>query len=265
MADAAEQQQSESAFHAGFAIGSGNQPPAQETAAEASTTADPDAQEATQPEQEPAGEPAVFAGFTESELKSLLTRAAKVDTLEEQVRKAHGKIGELNGTLQEIRRAPTQQHAAAAPASVDFAHVETDYPDVAAYVKSEVSRVQPGTPEAQPQHQPAADATRDLQEQLMDHLNEGWREKIGSQDFNLWLATQPDDVRSTFNTTEKAKELNSVISKFDAWSGGREARQSKGKQRLEQALTPTGNAGKPKTAPSEDDAFRAAFKATIAR
>ena len=47
----------------------------------------------------------VLDGLTRAELRNLLSRAAEVDGLKESVRKAHGKIGEMNGRL---RTAPAQ-------------------------------------------------------------------------------------------------------------------------------------------------------------
>lgn len=47
----------------------------------------------------------VLDGLTRAELRNLLSRAAEVDGLKESLRKAHGKIGEMNGRL---RTAPAQ-------------------------------------------------------------------------------------------------------------------------------------------------------------
>ena len=49
-------------------------------------------------------DPVVFGGLRESQVKNLLERAARVDAIEEQLRKAHGKIGELNGSMIELRQ-----------------------------------------------------------------------------------------------------------------------------------------------------------------
>lgn len=256
-----EQQKSDDAFKAGFDQVTGNGNPAQEKpVAEEPKTEQVESAPAQEVKEEPAEEPG-FAGFTASEIKSLLSRAAKVDQLEDGLRKAHGKLGELNGVIQEFRKAPVQ--AQAQQEQTEFSHVEEDYPDIAAYIKAQTGALERRIPEGQPQQQAAATANVDMQAELMDHLHDGWREKISSQDFGLWLATQPEDVIATFNSTQKAKELSGVIGKFDAWANGRETRQTKSKQRLEQALTPNGNAGKPKLAPTEHDAFLAGFKSAM--
>ena len=100
---------------------------------------------------------------------------------------------------------------------------------------------------------------------VMDYMHKGWREKIASPDFKVWLAGQPDDTRNTFDTATAAEELGLVVSKFDAWSTARESRQTQGRSRLERAMTPSGNAPRPQAAPTEDDAFRAAIAAGLAR
>ena len=58
-------------------------------------------------------DPVVFGGLRESQVKTLLERAARVDAIEEQLRKAHGKIGELNGSMIELRQTRQQPAASA--------------------------------------------------------------------------------------------------------------------------------------------------------
>ena len=207
-----------------------------------------------------------FAGFTQEELRNLLSRAAKVDELEAGLRKAHGKIGELNGAMQEWKaKAPAEKK----PEQTQASHVEEDYPDIAAWVREQMEQRAPVAQQAEQQEQvqpPAqTDSSPELQLALMDHLHEGWREKVQTRDFNLWLASQADEVRTKYETAATAKELSGVIGQFDAWSTGKETRNTKGKQRLEQALTPNGSAGQPKTAPSAEDAFNAGFKSVHGR
>lgn len=205
-----------------------------------------------------------IAGFTEDELRNLLTRAAKVDELELGLRKAHGKIGELNGSLQELKTKPPVSEKKSE--ATELSHVEEDYPDIAAWVRAQLDQKAP-VADVQPVEQPTApvDSSPELQLALMDHLHEGWREKVQTRDFNLWLGSQGDDVRNKYETAATAKELSGVIGQFDAWSSGKETRNTQGKQRLEQALTPSGVAGKPKTAPTPDDAFLAGLRSVIAR
>lgn len=201
-----------------------------------------------------------IAGFTEEELKNLLANAAKVSELEAAVRKAHGKIGELNGTLQELRKAPAKEEPKPEP-KAEIAHVEEDYPDIAAYVREQLEAVKPKAETKVEQPQQAEMPSVDLQFELrvMDHIHKGWREKVQGRDFNLWLGSQTDEIRGKFDSAQTADELNAVIGQFDAWNSAKITRNTTGKQRLEQAMTPEGSAGKPKHAPTEQDEFYAVF------
>lgn len=261
-----QQQQEDAAFEASFNAAAGiAEPPAvpaqEKPAAEAKDVAEQPAAEEKPVEAAaaPAAEEPRFAGFTESELKNLLSRAAKVDDLEAQLRKVHGKLGEHGGVLQELRKAPAPQ--ALTPERIQ--EIEAAFPDAAHLIRERQEQQHQQATEPAPQREQAQPSQADMQLELMDHFHEGWREKIQGQDFRLWIAAQPEDVRTTFETTEKAKDLHAVISKFDAWSAAQQTRQAKSSSRLQNALTPTGTPGKPKTAPTENDAFEAAFNATI--
>lgn len=273
-----EQQTSdnESDFLAGFAGSTGTEPPAapvaedkQEQKDEPKAAEPEQAQQPAESAQPPKEEPQRFAGFTEDELKNLLARAAKVDELETLVRKAHGKIGELNGRLQEVAKAPAP---AQQPKSeqMDLSHVEEDYPDIVGWVRSQMGQkelkeeVQPQAQQPEPAQEQGASAEL-IQLALMDHLHKGWREKVQSQDFNLWLAASGDDVRNAYQTATTAESLGGILSGYDAWQAKKGQRSQSANQRLEQAMTPQGSAGKPKTAPTPEDAFQAGFKSVFAR
>lgn len=265
-----QEQQEKGAFSAGFASVAGTEPPAsppaQVTPAAEVEVDEPRAGEGDAPEAKPKAEetPAAddqprIAGLTAEEVKTLLSR---VPELESQLRKVHGKLGEYGGVIQELRKAPAQP--ALTPERIR--EIEAANPDLAAYVNARLPVVDESTqgPAAAPQPQELP-SQPDLQMELMDHFHEGWREKIGSQDFQLWIAAQPEDVRNTFNSTHKAKDLNAVIAKFDAWGAVKQTQQAKSSARLQNALTPSGTAGKPKTEPSDTEAFKAGFRSVIGR
>ena len=99
---------------------------------------------------------------------------------------------------------------------------------------------------------------------IMDANYDGWRDTINTQDFALWIATQPADVQEQFNNTVSAKVLGGVLSSFDNWKNKVADRGNKSKARLEQALIPSGNAAKVSHAPSAHDEFVAGFNAVRA-
>lgn len=302
-----DQQAEQAAFEQGFAQASG-QPapaaPAAEVVTEQQTQATPDAQaqavqetstqqtDATNPEgaTAPAGEgatgaeeddPVVLDGFKRSEVQRLLAEATKVSALEQQLRKAQGKIGELNSKLQSppapVQAAAPTHQAPELPAELKA--IEQDFPEIAAYVKALIPQQQP-TPQAAPPAQvqqtvatDAAPATAELDPlvielAVMDRMHTGWREKVNGQDFGLWLAAQGADVQETYHTAETADVLAGVIGQFDQWTAAKTAqaqKAQKGQQRLQAAVTPQGNAPKPQAALTEDQAFVAGFNSVMGR
>lgn len=273
----ATQKSEEDAFLAGFAGISESEPSPAAPAAEEKPVTEAQAADNVEPTQEapateaeqPQSEPQRIAGFTEDELRNLLARAAKVDELEAGLRKAHGKIGELNGKLQEVSKAPARQPEP----EIDISHVEEDYPDIAAWVRSQLG--QKGE-QVEPEQEMQQQAHQQVQQQsgvspemielaLMDRLHKGWREKVQTSEFATWLAANGDDMVNKYQTAATADELGEIIKSYDSWNQSKGQRRTSASQRLEQAMTPSGSPGKPKVAPSLEDAFVAGFKSVFAR
>lgn len=302
-----DQQAEQAAFEQGFAEASG-QPapaaPAAEVVAEPQGQVDPDAQAATAQAQEPqqseatnpdgaaapAGEgattaedddPLVLDGFKRSEVKRLLAEATKVQDLAQQLRKAQGKIGELNSRLQSsptpAPAATPTPHASELPA--ELKRFEQDFPEIAEYAKALIQLQQPvaqTAPPVQVQQTVATDAAPakaeldpvDIELMVMDRMHAGWREKVNGQDFGLWLAAQDAAVQTAFNTADTADALAGVIGQFDQWTAAKAAqaqKAQKGQQRLQAAVTPQGNAPKPQAALTEEQAFEAGFNSVMGR
>lgn len=231
----------------------------------------PEEQEQQPEKEEKAEDRPVLAGLTEEQIKSLLERSAKVDAIEDQLRKAHGAIGELKGRLKEFSSTPTQaKDAAPAPKFEDatLSQYAEDFPEFVALadararqIAEEMFKQQAGTQQAAE----PVDMNRNIQLALMDTLHDGWRGTVQSQDFSLWIATQPEDVRQKYETTESAKELGGILADFDAWKKTAKDRGAKSKERLEQAMTPDGAPSRVRHAPSADDEFAAGFYAIRGR
>jgi hypothetical protein len=217
-------------------------------------------------------DPVLLDGLKRSELRRLFESAAEVGTLKRQIDKAHGHIGELNRKLQQAAQAQaTPARAPELPPEIQ--QFEAANPEVAQYVRAlGVTPQQPQTAPPADVQQPAyADAQPaqagldplDIELVVMDRMHKGWREKISTQDFNLWLGSQGEQAQQVFHTAQTADELSAVLGQYDQWASARAAASDKvarGQQRLQRALTPSGNAPLPQSAPTELDAFRAALK-----
>lgn len=270
----ATQKSEEDAFLAGFAGTSESEqspaaPAAEEkpvTEAQAADNVEPTqdetpAQAEAEQEAKAESEPQRIAGFTEDELRNLLARAAKVDELEAGLRKAHGKIGELNGKLQEVSKAPAKQPEP----EMDLSHVEEDYPDIAAWVRSQLGQKGGQVEPEQEVQQQGGIPPEMIELALMDRLHKGWREKVQTSEFATWLAANGDDMVNKYQTAATADELGEIIKSYDSWNQSKGQRRTSASQRLEQAMTPNGSPGKPKVAPSFEDAFVSGFKSVFAR
>ncbi|WP_423459967.1 hypothetical protein [Ottowia sp. VDI28] len=247
-------------------------PAAEEPAA---APAAPDGEAANAPAPAPEEDPEVFDGFKRSEVKRLFAQAAKVESLESQLRKANGKIGELNGRLQTpAAPAPAPTPAPAPELSPEMRQFEQDYPDVAKYVRGLGI-----TPAPQPQAAPPAEVQQPvatgsapepaeldpvaMELAVMDRIHKGWREKVQGEEFVLWLASQDEKVQQDYQAATTVDGLSAVIGQYDQWATARTAaadKAAKGQQKLKNAVTPNGNAPRPQTALTEQQAFEAALK-----
>lgn len=301
-----ENQQEQAAFEQSFASITGTEvpapaapvaeaapapaPAAETVAPEASTAPAGEPAAAPAPEgqpapQEPAAaedDPEVLDGFKRSEVRRLLASAAEVETLKQQLRKANGKIGELNSRIQPPAAAsvvaPTPPVAPALPPGLQ--QFEQDFPEIAEYVRAfgtspqQQTQATPPTEMQQPvatavaQPVPAELNPTDIELAVMDRMHKGWRDTVQSQDFNLWLAAQGEPVQTSFASADTADGLSAVLGQYGQWTTAKQAsavKAAKGQQRLANAVTPAGNAPKPQAAPTEQDAFEAAFAATMGR
>lgn len=204
----------------------------------------------------------VFAGLTEKELKSILERATRVDSLEEQIRKANGKIGELHGTLKEIQSRKPTQSAPAETDESDLSEFEATFPEFGPAVDARARKIAQELFQAQ-QAQGYAPDPEEISKQvnlsIMDMSHDGWRETQKTDDFKLWMASQPQDVQQMYQTTWNAKELGGIFTAYKSRQQATNIRSMKSKQRLENALTPDSRTQKVTHAITEQDAMQAGF------
>ena len=242
---------------------------AEQAAGNESGEGNPDQKEKPKAEDE---DPVLLDGLKRSELRRLLGNAADVETLKRQIDKAHGHIGELNRRFQQTQAAAPRA-AAAQELPPDLQQFEADYPEVAQYVRAlgitpQQRQEAPPADVQQPAHadaQPAQAGPDPLAIEMvvMDRMHKGWREKLATQEFSMWLASQGDQVRQAYDTAQTADAMASVLGQYDQWAGARAAaadKAAKGQQRLQRSMTPSGNAPRPQGAPTELEAFEAALK-----
>lgn len=273
---ARDAKENEAAFAAGFeAIRGGEEADSQEPAADTAKAEPAKADEVNKDAPAAAEEP-VFAGFTETQLKALLAKAAQVDDLEKQIAKAHGKLGEFNRTLQEYQarevKPPAAPTAPTRPADEgpSDSELETDYPDIAKLADIRARRIVEEVMKARPADTgaPAAEVAeeiarvrRETEEKFMTFLHKDWREVLAGADYKTWLATQDEATQKRATETPHAEELSEVVTTFKSWKDAGTAGKASSRDRLEAGLTPKGVSGaKQQVGPTEHDEFRAGFQ-----
>ena len=268
-----DQQQSSDDFNAGFQSVRPSDdyvPPEVKEPAEPQAEPETPEPEAQDPAPDAPNDEPRFAGFTEAEIKSLLERSTRVDSIEDQLRKAHGKIGELNGTLQELKAhqsKPTQSAPAVDPEQMT--EFETNFPEFVAIADARAQRIAEQMLAAQAPQGTAPDIKVELQKEvqlgIMDAMYEGWRETLDTQDFKLWLKTQTPEVQHTYDVTWNARELGNIVTGFKTWKQTANDRAAKSKQRLEGALLPDNKNSRVTHAPTAQDEFLAGFNSVRAQ
>ena len=103
-----EQAQDDSGFAAGFAEVRGEEPPVSEPVVEEQASSEEVQKQAEAPaaetQQDDTPEQNLIAGLTDEQLRGVLAKANMVDDLVLRIEKTHGKIGELNRTIQNLQQ-----------------------------------------------------------------------------------------------------------------------------------------------------------------
>lgn len=235
--------------------------------------------------QQDAPEPVLFAGFTETQLKDLLGKASRFDELEGQLRKAHGKIGELNGEVIRMRdsggKSQQQQDAGRPPATPDvnldddpeLAQVAEEWPEMARLAKAYATKIlgqagQQGVSQdglAALQSNLTAEITRNMHVEFMELQHRGWKDTVTGQEFKTWLAAQPEPVRTTYQTTESAFDLSPILTDFKSFQ--EKAKRQVNRQRLDESVVPEGGRRPPQQEDLDDEnaAMQAGFDSVMRR
>jgi len=166
-------------------------PPEAEAPAEVDETAGED-------EQSDTGLP--LSAFDEQTIKTLLAKSAKVDELEmmfekqsQELRRAYGKIGELNSHIKRLMRNPSQRGIK--QAELRFARLEEEYPELAEALKQDLA-------EALAQAQVAVDAEKSDEAQQGSDAQDVQNAQEG--------AAEPD-AQEAPNTQDEPDELQQLL------------------------------------------------------
>lgn len=230
-------------------------------------------------EEAPVEEPAQEAepernqwGYTDDEMKSLLSKAAKVDEIERNLeaerQRIYGKLGEYNRTIQAMQSA--NQGGSLTVRQLN--HLRGEFPELADLLEKDFGEAQPVKAEQAPEPVQTQQAPMVDPEALEKKLSEtyerkflnlqhpDWESVVKTTDFRTWLGLQPPDYQAEMNASWDSGFVAKGLSSFKNWYAKANKASTKKTARLEAAVAPTGvgNSGPP--AMDEADAFLAGWK-----
>jgi hypothetical protein len=221
--------------------------------------------------------PAAKAGVTEEQLMSMLAKLPKIEEGEQmtaaEIRKLHGKFGEINRALQELQKNGTGKPALNL-ATAKFKRLQENFPELAEMLAEDLNESaelgSSGAPDVQALVDEKVQGIRTELETKMEQKMQMSLLKIQhrdcfdiyqSDDFKVWKQTLPAEEQQKIEDSWDAEYLGQKLTEFKSWRDNKSQGSEKRRSRLERAITPKGvsTAAKP-GAMTEEDGFNAAFK-----
>jgi len=246
---------------------------------------DPAGQQIDEPAEQPAdqeggeGEKAQELKLKTDELMSML---AKIPQLEEmstkEIQKVHGKIGELNRTLQELKSKGAGSTAVRL-AEAKFDKLREEYPDLAELLAEDFKGLQLEGPaavsdevinahvEARVQEQVSVvrdELQKQMQVSLLQIQHPDFQVIKDSDEFKVFLQTLPEEERQKVDETWDAMYLSTVFTNFKSWKNERTKSKEQRQSRLRNALPPKTNTAPVRSGPmTEEEAFALAAEGKL--
>lgn len=263
-------EQEESGFAAGFnqvaaARTEQNEPPRIEAVAKEAPAIQAEAQPAVAEPPDP--------------LESLKSENAALKTaLEQESRKLNGKIGELNGLIQGIRKDLPAGKAGRKITAEMLRRVDEELPGLGKAFAEDFAAIFDSAEANAPAAQAAAEArgqsfdaegyfsqklapalqamearmTEAAQAEMLEALQPGYEATVKKPEFAAWLKTLPAERQQTVLNSNRAVVAVNALKEFSEWVTKAEKDKARNKNRLEGAMTPRSGAGA-HASPLEDD------------
>jgi hypothetical protein len=272
--------QEDADFASGFST---ETPPVKTETPEPKTEATPEPKVEAKVEAEAAPKAPKYVQLTQEQFDRLEAAAAKTATIETQMSKAFGTLGDMQQVVKKL------QSATPAGASIEipkdaFADMEKDFPELAAHMRAGLEKSLKGMRGTAPADSPSADpeavqktVTEVLlknEQATLDGDHPTWREIVGAVDkdgkpdprhpFRAWLMTQTNEYQTRINSTSSPATINRAIDRFIAAKAALPKTPTPAPKvaartdRIRDAITPRGDGGQP--APVTKDDFAEGFR-----
>lgn len=229
-----------------------------------------------------------YVQITKEQFETLMASATKTGTIEGQLSKVFGTVGDVQQIVKKLQAATPVGQQIKLPKGA-FAKVRKDFPELADLLESDfadalgtgASPVETPTVVApvatDPEAISSAVRTQAIRHELeaLDDAHPKWREITGAvsrpedvdpnHPFRQWLAKQPVEYQKQLNSTNSYAVISRAIDKFHAVTAKpvtpvKPAPKVVVRQdRIRSAVTPKGDGGQAAPAKTVDDAFREGY------
>lgn len=211
-------------------------------------------------------------GLTPEQLTAMLAKMPKIEEIEQmtsaEIRKIHGKFGELNRALLELQKnGQTQQQAKVNFNGASFKRMQAEFPEIAEILAEDFNNF--GTADNTQSNeviesrvaQVREELSKDMQKSLLLIQHKDAPQLLVSDDYKVWKQTLPDEERAKLDDSWDAMYIGEKLTEYKSWYAAKNSGTQERRDRLQRAITPrsTQAALKPQ-AMTELDGFNMAFK-----
>jgi hypothetical protein len=194
---------------------------------------------------------------------------ARNDLTEKEIRQIHGKFGEVNRALQELK-----SNSGSSPVRVtkdQFKRLNEEFPEIAEMLAEDLAgislqsnggvnaeSIQPfvNTEVAKVREE----LTRTMNTNLLTIQHRDWASVYSSADFNSWKGSLATDEQQKLDNSWDAMYLGEQLTKFKTWRDTVKNTKENNNKRLLDAVLPKGGVKTTNGIVTEEDAFNAQFK-----
>lgn len=201
-----------------------------------------------------------------AQLQAMLDALPKdKEATEQQIRKIHGKLGEMNQRLQQIG-SPTKLKINPEKLTRISSDFDPEFAKSIAEDLSEALEFAQGGDTTQLVAEVEARLTNQFEQKMQVNLltvmHKDWRSIQASPEFAEFVSKLPEEEQQEINSTWDAVYLGDVFTKFKETQATKVQTQQKSTQRLANAIIPKGQGGTVKVAAmTEEDGFNSVANA----
>jgi len=226
-----------------------------------------------------------YVQITQDQLDSLQAAAGKTASIEAQLSKVFGTMGDMQQVVRKLQAATPAGMSIEIPNDA-FAEMEKDFPELATRMRDALEKVlknvrgtAPSSAEPDPEAVGKLVDSKAIKREIeaLDDVHPTWRAIVGAVDatgqhdpnnpFRKWLATQETAYQTKINATNSAAVISRALDKFiaDTKPASKVEPKSAPKiaarvDRIRAAIQPKGDGGQPPAPKTADDDFNAGFQ-----